>query len=107
MTTESKRIDDEKTRKKPHQKLLSFLFDCASSQNLRRTSTAVYTSCTTKDGVRQWVFSAELATWIVQQVMPPNREYGFYQIYTSTSSMPTYILDHLRKLPDERFPFLE
>jgi len=45
---------DEKVQMRPHQRLLSFLFDCAHSQNLRRTSTEAYSCRTNQDGTKEW-----------------------------------------------------
>ena len=94
-------------KKKPHQLLLSFLFDCAGSKFLRRTQKSIYAPVMTASGhfTRFYTQLCDIKTWIRQQVT--QKDYPLhYDTLTKDAKTLDYLEGHFGSQPDQRCPFL-
>lgn len=91
---------------KPWQDLLDFIFVQANMQGMRRQSKSVYRPVfSNQNFTRFYVREADMVDWIYQQIKKPYNPKE-YDTMTKDKKTMEYLLYHLERIPDERFPFL-
>jgi len=91
------------------EQLLEFLFQKAGSTHLRHTEKSVFVPHITPDGhdTRCYQYESDLEPWIRKQITPKDLYPEMYHAFHKKNGTAGYLVEHLGKTPDPRFPSLQ
>ena len=109
-TAQAASTDEDQGRElQPHQRLLSFYFQQASANHLRRKGKALYRPIILDDHTHTqfYQYYMEIEDYIYKAVTSERQYTEFHDILTHKPSTPPQMMKLFTNLPDVRCPFLE